>query len=218
VAGVLDTVADKAYAYQDETLDTTVDGPTAPTPTAGPTYIGHTFSGSEFFKGFVDEVHISKKARNAAWIRASYRNQSAPATYQTLGPETPLVQVSGTVFEDVNYGGGVGRDLATAAADAPSFAVGRDSATVELYDNAGSFVASTTTAGGERPSNEDAAVNSGAQTLAALQGTDLDTDGITEWTQSVVTVDTSGGDVGLADSLLLRRAPEPSRPRVACRP
>jgi parallel beta-helix repeat protein len=53
--------------------------------------------------------------------------------------------------------------------------------------------------GGERPSNEDAAANSGAQTLAALQGTDLDTDGVTEWTQSIVTVDTSGGDVSGVD-------------------
>ena len=32
--------------------------------------------------------------------------------------------------------------------------------------------------GGELPSNEDAAANSGAQTLASLQGTDLDADGI----------------------------------------
>ena len=44
-------------------------------------------------------------------------------------------------------------------------------------------------------SNEDAAANSGAQTLASLQGTDVDTDGITEWTQSIVTVDASAGDV-----------------------
>jgi hypothetical protein len=49
--------------------------------------------------------------------------------------------------------------------------------------------------GGELPSNEDAAANSGAQTLASLQGTDLDADGVTEWTQSIVTVDASGGDV-----------------------
>ena len=31
--------------------------------------------------------------------------------------------------------------------------------------------------------------------MASLQGTDLDTDSITEWTQSIVTVDASGGDV-----------------------
>ncbi len=53
--------------------------------------------------------------------------------------------------------------------------------------------------GGELPSNENAAANSGAQTLASLQGTDLDADGITEWTQSIVTVDASGGDVSGID-------------------
>jgi hypothetical protein len=49
--------------------------------------------------------------------------------------------------------------------------------------------------GGEFPAREDAAANSGAQTLASLQGTDLDTDGVTEWTQSIVTVDATGGNV-----------------------
>jgi len=163
--------------------------------------------------------------------------------------------ISGTVFEDVNYGGGIGRDLATAAADAPSFTVGRGGVTVELYNAAGNFVTSTVTAagggysftvtpgtytvrvvngsvtssrpgsdgselavqtyridgvseaagdgakkvGGELPSNENAAANSGAQTLASLQGTDLDSDTITEWTQSIVTVDASGGDVSGVD-------------------
>jgi hypothetical protein len=53
--------------------------------------------------------------------------------------------------------------------------------------------------GGELPSNENAAANSGAQTLASLQGTDLDTDSITEWTQSIVSVDASGGDVNGVD-------------------
>jgi hypothetical protein len=165
--------------------------------------------------------------------------------------------ISGTVFEDVNYGGGVGRDYATALADAGgSFTIERDSVTVELYDDAGSYLGSDTTAadgsygfvelspalytvrvvngtvtstrtgsdstelgaqtyridgdgeglgtgatkvGGEVPSNEDAATNSGAQALAELQGTDVDADGIIEWTQSIVTVDASGGDVSGAD-------------------
>jgi len=49
--------------------------------------------------------------------------------------------VSGTVFEDVNYGGGAGRNLAAASG------VARSGATVELYDAAGAFVGSTTTDG-----------------------------------------------------------------------
>ena len=47
--------------------------------------------------------------------------------------------IAGTVFEDVNYGGGAGRDRATSAG------VGRSGARVELYNNAGVFVTSTTT-------------------------------------------------------------------------
>ncbi|MFB3048641.1 MAG: hypothetical protein ACE1Z9_00685, partial [Acidimicrobiia bacterium] len=56
--------------------------------------------------------------------------------------------ISGTVYEDVNYGGGVGRDLASANADAPAFTIERDGVTVELYDAAGSYISNTTTAGG----------------------------------------------------------------------
>jgi uncharacterized repeat protein (TIGR01451 family) len=51
----------------------------------------------------------------------------------------PRVQISGTVFEDVNYGGGAGRSLAA------SGGVGRPTARVELYDASGNFVTSTTT-------------------------------------------------------------------------
>jgi hypothetical protein len=183
----------------------------------------------------------------------AFTNAAGPADTSEFGPNLPVsaTVISGTVFEDVNFGGGIGRDLATASADAPSFAVGRDGVTVELYDNAGNFISSATTAGGgaysfavapatytvrvvnttvtssrpgsdgteiavqtyradglsesagtgakkvggERPSDEDAAANSGAQTLASLQGTDLDTDGVTEWTQSIVSVDASSGGV-----------------------
>ncbi len=47
--------------------------------------------------------------------------------------------ISGNVFEDVNYGGGAGRDLAT------SSGIPRPGATVELYNTAGAFLSSTTT-------------------------------------------------------------------------
>jgi uncharacterized repeat protein (TIGR01451 family) len=53
--------------------------------------------------------------------------------------------IAGTVFEDVNYGGGAGRDLATAAADAPAFTVPRPGAIVELYDSGGVFLRTTVT-------------------------------------------------------------------------
>ncbi|MCP3978028.1 MAG: DUF11 domain-containing protein, partial [bacterium] len=63
---------------------------------------------------------------------------------------TVLLQVKtnvivGTVFEDVNYGGGPGRDYATAKAAAATFAVERPNAAVELYDAAGNLLRSTLT-------------------------------------------------------------------------
>jgi hypothetical protein len=54
----------------------------------------------------------------------------------------PVVSISGTVFEDPNYGGGAGRNLATPTTSP------RDSARVELYKNDGTYIASTTTSGG----------------------------------------------------------------------
>jgi len=53
--------------------------------------------------------------------------------------------ITGRIFEDVNYGGGAGRNYATAVASAPGFTVPRPGAVVELYDAGGSFLFSTTT-------------------------------------------------------------------------
>ncbi|WP_165822077.1 right-handed parallel beta-helix repeat-containing protein [Hymenobacter edaphi] len=58
--------------------------------------------------------------------------------------------ISGTVFEDVNFGGGVGRNYSTANTSATGSgfannAVQRAGATVELYNSAGALVATTTT-------------------------------------------------------------------------
>jgi parallel beta-helix repeat protein len=53
-------------------------------------------------------------------------------------PPVPL-QISGTVFEDVNYGGGAGRNLAIPGA------ARRPGARVEIYDSLGNFVDATTT-------------------------------------------------------------------------
>jgi uncharacterized repeat protein (TIGR01451 family) len=78
----------------------------------------------------------------------------ATATLRT-GPDLTLLNavvlqvksnvIVGTVFEDVNYGGGAGRDLATAVAAAPTFSVRRPNATVELYNDVGTFLRTTTT-------------------------------------------------------------------------
>lgn len=52
---------------------------------------------------------------------------------------SPRVQISGRIFEDVNYGGGAGRSFSSSAG------VGRSGARVELYDASGNFVTFTTT-------------------------------------------------------------------------
>jgi hypothetical protein len=155
--------------------------------------------------------------------------------------------VSGTIFEDVNYGGGTGRNLAAANADAGSFTLERGGVTVELYDDpAGSYISNAVTAadgtysfttlmpanytvrvvnstvtsvrtgsngselavqtfrsdgasegagtgatkvGGEQPVDVDAPANDTTQTLANLQAP------VGQYTQSIITVDASGGDV-----------------------
>ncbi|MDB5269680.1 MAG: hypothetical protein JWP58_2720 [Hymenobacter sp.] len=61
-----------------------------------------------------------------------------------------LVTLSGTVYDDVNYGGGSGRTFAAANTSATGSgfannAIGRAGATVEIYNSAGVFVGTTTT-------------------------------------------------------------------------
>ena len=70
---------------------------------------------------------------------ATNHRQEASAT-QTMTLTIPLGgNISGTVFEDVNYGGGVGRPLSTAGTSS------RPNATVELYKSDGTFVNTATT-------------------------------------------------------------------------
>ncbi|MEZ4648048.1 MAG: SdrD B-like domain-containing protein [Candidatus Eisenbacteria bacterium] len=58
-----------------------------------------------------------------------------------------LYEIAGTVFEDVNYGGGAGANLTAANARGGGFTLERGGVTVELYDTALEYVTSTTTAG-----------------------------------------------------------------------
>lgn len=66
------------------------------------------------------------------------RRQEASATSSTTVIAEPI-SISGIVFEDVNYGGGAGRDLAIATG------VGRPNAQVEIYDTNGNYLAKTLT-------------------------------------------------------------------------
>ncbi len=68
-----------------------------------------------------------------------------------LRPATATAQatIGGTVFEDVNYGGGSGRNLATASASAAASglaSIASAGTRVELYNASGTFVAAATTA------------------------------------------------------------------------
>lgn len=60
-------------------------------------------------------------------------------TDKNFGFDPPVVSLTGRVFEDINYGGGAGRDLVTA------MGVGINGAKLELYNSNGYLVASTTT-------------------------------------------------------------------------
>lgn len=65
---------------------------------------------------------------------------NAVETDKDFGFDPPAVSLAGRVFEDINYGGGAGRDLVQ------SSGVGINGAQVELYNSTGALVASTTTA------------------------------------------------------------------------
>ena len=58
----------------------------------------------------------------------------------------PIFDVAGRIFDDVNYGGGNGRNYATAqtSAQASGLAAGSAGTRVELYDASGNFVQATT--------------------------------------------------------------------------
>ena len=42
------------------------------------------------FAGFMDEIRVQAGVRSAGWILTEYRNQSAPATFYTVGPAMSL--------------------------------------------------------------------------------------------------------------------------------
>ncbi|GGJ35230.1 GEVED domain-containing protein [Deinococcus roseus] len=71
-------------------------------------------------------------------------------TSEFSGQVTVLAQISGNVFEDVNYGGGAGRNYSTSntSATASGFTSGailRSGVTVELYSSTGTYISNTTT-------------------------------------------------------------------------
>jgi uncharacterized repeat protein (TIGR01451 family) len=104
-------------------------------------YVGNRPGFDKGWDGILDEVRVSSVIRSTGWMASEYNTANAPASFFTLGGEALLFAVSGSVFEDVNYGGGAGRDRAS------SSGVVRSGARVELYNNSGNFVDNTTTDG-----------------------------------------------------------------------
>jgi uncharacterized repeat protein (TIGR01451 family) len=195
-----------------------------------------------------DGILISTNANPLGLIEGS--TVGIPGGATVIDPNICLYDISGTIFEDVNYGGGTGRNLSAAQADAGAFSIERPGARVELYDEFGNYIEFATTAGdgtysftgkyaakyivrvvndtvtssrtgsdgselavqtyridgdgegagtgatkvgGEQPVDVDAPQNSGSDTLAALQAP------AGEYTQSIVTMDITGGNVNGVD-------------------
>ncbi|HEX8660119.1 MAG TPA: SdrD B-like domain-containing protein, partial [Hymenobacter sp.] len=111
----------------------------------GPTAINGVAQGQDNTNRFTFGVPLSsltpaqQAALSVAGARLTATATAGGNTSEYGGNVAAGVLLSGVVFEDVNYGGGAGRGL-TASAGVP-----RPGATVELYDNAGALLNSTTT-------------------------------------------------------------------------
>lgn len=101
-------------------------------------------AGASFTISFDATVGASVPASQTAYtndVRADFNN-SASAISNAIISQAPVYvgyPISGTVFEDINYGGGAGRSLSD------SGGAGMANAQVELYSSSGAFVSSTTT-------------------------------------------------------------------------
>lgn len=59
-----------------------------PIPThSEPFFVGATGSPGDYFDGHMDEVRLSKTARDADWLSTSFNNQNSTSTFYSLGPE-----------------------------------------------------------------------------------------------------------------------------------
>ncbi len=88
VAGTWSDVTDTASIYKNGTLVTSTsvaDG--AMVTSASTLTIGSTNASNHYFDGGIDEVRISNTARSAAWIKASFENQTATSTFINLDSE-----------------------------------------------------------------------------------------------------------------------------------
>ena len=74
--------------YVNGTQTAATDKATAVPLDSNPVMIGQNNAGN-WFNGQLDEVRISKTARNSAWITTSYNSQNNPSTFYSIGGEEP---------------------------------------------------------------------------------------------------------------------------------
>ncbi|MFN0151655.1 MAG: LamG-like jellyroll fold domain-containing protein [bacterium] len=104
-------------------------------------HIGNRPGQDKGWDGILDEIRVANVVRSSGWMITEYNNQNAPLSFFAMGSQQSTPAISGTVFEDVNYGGGSGRTLAASSGSA------RSGARVELFDGAGAYSTFATTDG-----------------------------------------------------------------------
>jgi len=138
VAGYVGSAASQS-AFASATVDVYVSD-TANINGSGQTYLGSlTADVNGNFSGTITGVTgvVNGTTRITGVATDGSNNSSEFGANYLVG-----MAISGTVFEDINYGGGAGRNLAS------SSGAGINGATVELYNSSGTYISSTTTAGG----------------------------------------------------------------------
>ncbi|MFN8995976.1 MAG: SdrD B-like domain-containing protein, partial [Pseudomonadota bacterium] len=143
VSGYVGSAAGKS-TFGGGTVEVFIADATAGNFPAGQTYLGTlTAASNGTFSGQIANVSgVVSGTRLVATAREGNSGYRSTSEFSAARAVVTSVSLSGTVFEDIQYGGGAGRDRATALAAGGS---GRPGARVELYDSAGNFVAATTT-------------------------------------------------------------------------
>ena len=143
VAFTFDDAGNVAHTY----LDGSVVASAAINTSIGYTLGANSFIGTHGngattvdFTGKLDDVRVYNRALTGPEITTLATDLSLMPT-NSVAITINALNISGTVFEDVNYGGGAGRDKSA------SGSVVRSNARVELFDNSGNYVAFATTNG-----------------------------------------------------------------------
>jgi hypothetical protein len=115
VTGKYDGSASQKYIRIDNTADTQSSQTGNLTVNSDQVRIGDNATGAdEPFDGIIDEVRISSTSRSDDWLNTEYNNVSDPATFYTLGSETPATAIDLIAFNASGDGNQVRVDWQTA--------------------------------------------------------------------------------------------------------